>query len=614
MKFSPSKSRVDHRFYGQFYPDLAGKDAAELDKHYRKHGKKEGRMPNWEAYVRAHPELAAFDVDFYREINTDLADMNAPEAVRHFLAHGRKEGRIANRDAWEKARVHLTDLDVAFYRAYYSDLEGLSDEAAQEHYLATGMRSGRLANVRALIQSLIIEMEPFPSDFSADGYLKANPELRPHLRRPWDPALHYMRYGRFEGRRYLAGGRKPIHTYTLDTMHTVTNRVYQTPEVVVDDTREPTVNVLVPAFDFGSISAGFFGVFQVALFIKRCGFNVRLVLHDRFDFDIDYSREKLKNYPGMEHLFDDLEVAYIGERAEPLRVSARDNCVATVWYSAYVARKIMRVCGDRKFLYLIQDYETVFHPSGTQYALADASYDFHYSALFSSKTLRDHFVAGKIGIFGKPDADSMYFNNACASVLQEKADFVAYRKAGGKKRLAFYSRPAVNRNMFELGALALMLAAQAGVFPKDEWEFIGIGLGDVVIDLGNGLKSRQMERLNLREYQNVISTFDIGFCLMASPHPSLLPFDLAGSGAVVVTNSFGVKDQAYFDELTQGVIVSPPDAEALVEALRSAVKAAEDLEKRYENALAMTFPRTWEQTFTDEHVAYVRRVFSETRA
>ncbi|MGI4860056.1 MAG: hypothetical protein ACRYHA_24650, partial [Janthinobacterium lividum] len=415
------------------------------------------------------------------------------------------------------------------------------------------------------------------------------------------------------GRRYLPGEKKAIHTYTLDTMHTVTNRVYQTPDVIIDDTREPTVNVLVPAFDFGSMSAGFFGVFQVALFVKRCGFNVRLVLHDRFDFDIDYSREKLKNYPGMENLFDELEVAYIGERAEPLRVSARDNCVATVWYSAYVARKIMQVCGGAKFLYLIQDYETVFHPSGTQYALADASYDFNYSALFSSKPLRDHFITKKIGIFGEPDADSMYFNNACASVLQEKSDFIAYRNGGKKKRLAFYSRPAVNRNMFELGALSLMLAARAGVFPKGEWEFIGIGLGDVVIDLGNGMKSSQMERLNLREYQNVISTFDIGFCLMASPHPSLLPFDLSGSGAVVVTNSFGVKDQAYFDELTQGVIVAPPDAEALVDALRIAVGEVENLEKRYEDAMAMKFPRTWEQTFTSEHVAYIQRVFSGTR-
>ncbi len=123
---------------------------------------------------------------------------------------------------------------------------------------------------------------------------------------------------------------------------------------------------------------------------------------------------------------------------------------------------------------------------------------------------------------------------------------------------------------------------------------------------------KQMERMNLREYQNVISTFDIGFCLMASSHPSLLPFDLAGSGAVVVTNSFGVKDQTYFDKLTRDVIVATPDVHALVEALRVAVNRANDLETRYQNALAMTFPRTWDETFTEEHVMFIRNTFKET--
>ncbi len=99
---------------------------------------------------------------------------------------------------------------------------------------------------------------------------------------------------------------------------------------------------------------------------------------------------------------------------------------------------------------------------------------------------------------------------------------------------------------------------------------------------------------------------------MASPHPSLLPFDLAGSGAVVVTNSFGVKDQAYFDEITQGVIVSEPDVFALVEALRVAVDRVEDLDQRYADAQAMKFPRTWEETFNSAHAEHIRNVFSNT--
>ena len=82
--------------------------------------------------------------------------------------------------------------------------------------------------------------------------------------------------------------------------------------------------------------------------------------------------------------------------------------------------------------------------------------------------------------------------------------------------------------------------------------FYGIGLGEAIIKLDDHNEMKQLPRMSLAEYQNLISSFDVGLCLMASPHPSLLPFDLAGSGAIVVTNSFEVKNQSYFRALGTG--------------------------------------------------------------
>jgi hypothetical protein len=137
-------------------------------------------------------------------------------------------------------------------------------------------------------------------------------------------------------------------------------------------------------------------------------------------------------------------------------------------------------------------------------------------------------------------------------------------------------------------------------------------LGDPVIRLAPNVELKQMPRMNLREYQDSISTFDVGLCLMASSHPSLLPFDLAGSGAVVVTNSFGAKDQAYFDELADGIIVSSPDVPSLVSALRRTVIAAEDLDERYRRGQTMKYPRSWDETFGDEHLQLLSSVFKDT--
>jgi hypothetical protein len=244
--------------------------------------------------------------------------------------------------------------------------------------------------------------------------------------------------------------------------------------------------------------------------------------------------------------------------------------------------------------------------------LAETTYSFDYSALFSTKALRDFFLKKRIGVFGGQGTDYAFFNNACSSVLQTREAFISSHQSHAPRRLAFYSRPVVHRNMFELAALALCTAYQEGVFASGQWEFIGIGLGDPVVRLGPNVELKQMRRMNLREYQNSISTFDVGLCLMASSHPSLLPFDLAGSGAVVVTNSFGAKDQAYFDDLADGIIVSPPDLPPLVEALRRAVNAAENLNERYVRACAMKYPRRWEDTFHDEHVQLIRNVFRDT--
>lgn len=605
-----SLGHFDVAFYREFYTDIAAMSAEEATKHYIVHGRAEGRFPNLRASLEASPTTSDLDVDFYRSFYPDLSAKSLRDAIEHYRDAGHKEQRFANKRELLLNGPDMSQFDADFYRTYYEDLKSLSDEEVRAHFLAFGCRERKFPNPAALISAIEREPHPLPEDFKPSEYLALNGDLRRHLKHEWEATLHYLRYGRWEGRPYRRW--KDAVVYDMDLLTRKTLFVYDMPEVVIDDTRPATINVLVPAFDFGSMSAGFFGVFQVALFIKRCGLNVRLVMFDQFHFDEAVAREKFQHYPGLEDLFDELEFEYIGEREAPLRISRRDNCVATVWYSAYMARKIMETCGGGKFLYLIQDYESPFHPSGTLFALAEATYSFDYCALFSSQALQDFFLKKQIGIFGREGTNYTFFNNACSSVLKPKDEFVAVRKAGAKKRLAFYSRPPVDRNMFELGALALCTAVQQEVFDGGDWEFVGIGLGEAIIKLGPEVAMKQMERMNLREYQEVISTFDVGFCLMASPHPSLLPFDLSGSGAVVVTNSFSVKDQAYFDILTEGVIVCQPDVPALVDGLRRAVREASDLDKRYANALAMKFPREWSETFNDQHEFFVKTVYKDS--
>src|SRR6516165_5747845 len=57
-------------------------------------------------------------------------------------------------------------------------------------------------------------------------------------------------------------------TYDRAKLHRRLNRIYESPPIAVDPTRPATINVLVPKVHFPSMSAGFFGVFQTAHFLR----------------------------------------------------------------------------------------------------------------------------------------------------------------------------------------------------------------------------------------------------------------------------------------------------------------------------------------------------------
>ena len=396
--------------------------------------------------------------------------------------------------------------------------------------------------------------------------------------------------------------RAPVQA---EGLHRSLDRIFDMPQVEIEDNQPVRVNVLVPAFSIESISAGFFGVFNFSLFLERIGFRVRLVLFDTFPYFEDSFRQNLKGYPDFHDLFDRCEVAYIGDRTKPLTISAFDSVVATVWYSAYFARKISDLT-RRPFLYLIQDYEAAFYPNSSSQVLARQTYDFDYHGLVSTRPLHDFFLDNVPGFAEKR---TIWFNNAAAVNNKRLGE----RANSSRKTFVFYSRPAVNRNMFELSALAVIEAISRGVFsPLDNWEFLGMGLGDVEIDAGSGVRIKQVRRMSLAEYRGFLPRIDVALSLMASPHPSIVPFDIAGSGGMVVTNSFEAKTPAYFAEISDRIICTEANLEALVEGLNVAVNRADELASSGGAVSPINYPTRWEDVWTEGHEFFVEQALASS--
>lgn len=360
------------------------------------------------------------------------------------------------------------------------------------------------------------------------------------------------------------------------------------------------VNLLIPTIDFRYFFGGYIAKFHLALMLQRSGMRVRVVTVDPCDRDEAGWRRSIRAYPGLETFFDDVEVVHAFERSAPLPVNPRDAFVATTWWTAHVAHRAVRDLDQPRFVYLIQEYEPMTFAMGSYFALADETYTYPHEAVFSTELLRDYFRENELGVYragaAAGDEHSVSFQNAINSFSVSAA---ALRREG-PRRLLFYARPEAHaqRNMFDLGVLALRRAARRGLL--EAWEVHGLGsvgmAGSVV--LGPGLALTLLPRTGLKEYLDLLPSYDLGLALMLTPHPSLVPIDMAAAGLVTVTNTFGPKTAERLSKLSGNIIGVPPTLDGLVDGIASAIPRVADVEARVAGSRVRWATR-WEDAFDD---------------
>jgi len=362
------------------------------------------------------------------------------------------------------------------------------------------------------------------------------------------------------------------------------------------------VNLLTPAIDFQHLFAGYLGKLNLALRLADAGHAVRLVIVDACDYDPVAWRRAIADYPGLERFFERVEIVDAADRQVALPVHPRDAFIATTWWTAHLAHRAVRELGGDRFVYLIQEYEPMTFPMGSLYALAAESYTLPHVALFSSELLRDYFRQEHIGVYaaGDPGGDpaAFAFQNAIASFTVTPETLIR----SGPRRLLFYARPEQHaaRNMFELGVLALRRVVEQGRLDGDAWTIDGIGAGRAFepVPLGRGCWLALLPRMTLAEYQSVLPGYDVGLSLMLTPHPSLVPLEMAAAGMLTVTNTFANKTADALHALSENLIGAPPTVEGIAAALTSAVRRVDDLAARAAGA-RVAWSCDWRTSFDD---------------
>ena len=372
------------------------------------------------------------------------------------------------------------------------------------------------------------------------------------------------------------------------------------------------VNLLLATIDFRYVFGGYIGMFNLALFLKRMGHQVRIVLTESVDYRPEEWRRQIQKFPGLESLFDDVEVAPRFDRTDPLPVNPDDSFVATSCWTAHVAHHAVRELGHERFVFMVQEYEPIFTSYNSINAIFRQAYDFPQYALFSTAILQDYFRAEKIGVYvdGEESGEAMsaVFHNAICRFTPKLTDMVHE-----EKRLLFYARPEDHaaRNLFELGVMGLVELLRRDDVDLTGWTFHGIGSIDrrYVLELAPGIDLKLLPRTSLDEYIQLLPTFDVGLSLMMSPHPSLVPLEMAAAGLRTVTNTFANKTAERLAAVSPNLIAIPPTVDGIADGLTEAIRRAGDLKGRLADA-RIDWPTNWTDAFSPETMERLQRFLS----
>ncbi|MFN8161814.1 MAG: hypothetical protein U0R52_12310 [Solirubrobacterales bacterium] len=381
--------------------------------------------------------------------------------------------------------------------------------------------------------------------------------------------------------------------------------------IAVDEGLPRRVDIVHPAVDLKHFFGGFIAVFNLARRLGERGHRVRVIALEGPELPADW-RDRLRGYEGIGSSIDALEVVFATDRGAPIGASPADAVVATHWTAAHVAAAALGPLRAGRFLYLVQEYEPFIFPMGSAAAMCRASYDLPHTALFSTELLRDWFAAHRIGVFASGREAgleaSATFDNAITPVGPRAA---AELRREGPGRLLFYARPEEHaaRNLFEIGVMALDRRLAEGGF--DGWELLGVGTvepRESELPLpASGRALRLLPRRAQEGYAELLRSCDVGMALMYTPHPSLVPIEMAAAGMPTVTSTFENKDAAALARISPNLIAAEPSVEGVRSALESAERASASHADRAAGS-QVSWPTDWDTALADPVMAEVERL------
>ncbi len=418
------------------------------------------------------------------------------------------------------------------------------------------------------------------AEFDNNLYLSANNSFKIEM----NPILHYMKYGQFDPK--IVGPKTKFKKKVSDLLskHFNESNPLKTFPILREKNR---LNIIFNGFDKGCFFGGKATALILAIhFVNTYHYDLRIIAQNPEENIFYQFLElfKLKKPENVEFFATNLN--------QHLEISNKDHFLCTMWVNADAVLNTPEITG--KIFYIMQEVETFFYDHGDYHLRCfNTLTDKRLIPLVNSKLLYDYLVKNgyenvkKNGIYFEPVFSKDLLKPSHKSFTQKE-----------KYNLFYYARPSHQRNIFYFGLENLNEAFLTGRLNPKEWIVYTAGDKNVPsITFDADVEVKDLGIMDWNDYCSFISTIDLCYSMIYTPHPSYPPLDSTTAGAVCVTNQYANKQDLSF--YSKNIITAELKKESMLDALEKGAKLAKDLEQRKKNYNEANTIGTWDNAFKD---------------
>lgn len=456
-------------------------------------------------------------------------------------------------------------FDAEYYLSQYPDV-AINDADPYIHYFTLGWTEHR---------------NPC-ENFDNDLYLKLNASL---MSKKMNPVIHYEISGKNNPN--IIGPGHRLFTGYKTVRHILNERFSECIPFNILPTKndKKRLNVIFNGFDRGCFFGGKATALILAVyFANKTNCTLRIIAQNP-------ERDILSEFTELFNLEMPKNVEYFAKDFNTLlEVSDNDDFLCTMWENAAAVLATPGITG--KIFYIMQEVETYFYDHGDNHLKCFQTLtDERLIPVVNSKLLYDYLCANG---YENVKKNGIYFEPVFSKKLLKPNENTFKEKENYK--LFFYGRPSHQRNICYFGLECLNDAFLSGALDEKKWEVYLAGDASLPkINFDCDIKVHQLGVMSWKQYCDFVSTVDLCYSMIYTPHPSYPPLDTTTAGAVSVTNRYANKQD--LSCYSKNIIMADLNKTSMLEALNKAQALAFDFETRKKNHAESHTAGSWSDTF-----------------